>query len=247
MNKVAILTGSGSGIGRATALVLAKQGVSVVVTDRHDDRASKVADEIKNLGGKALAIQVDVSSQDQVNRAVQKTIEQLGRVDILVNCAAGSGFHKFFYETDLPEWKSEIDIILMGTLFACRAVLPHMLKQKSGRIINVSSLAGKTGVLKRSLYSACKAGIAGFTRTVALELAGDGITVNCVSPGPINTPRHLRFANQFPELEEKYLQGVPMGRAGKPEEVAALIVFLVSDDAAFITGQDYSIDGGQRM
>ena len=243
-NRVAIVTGSGSGIGRATAMAMSKAGANVVIADVNDEAAWHVAEDIMSSSGSVLVVKADVTDEDQVNQMVQKTIEQFGRIDILVNNAAGPGCRKEFRETSIEDWKTDIDPILMGTLFCCKAVLPHMLKKKSGRIVNVTSLSGKLGVRFRSIYSASKAAVAGFSRTLALELAPQGITVNCVSPGKVNSPRTDKAAKEFPERERHWPSTIPMGRIAQPEEIANLILFLASDEASYITGQDYSVDGG---
>jgi NAD(P)-dependent dehydrogenase (short-subunit alcohol dehydrogenase family) len=245
--RVAVITGSASGIGRSTALAMVAEGASVVIADLDGEGAERVAAEIERGGGIALATRTDVSDQASVNAMVEATVARFGRLDILVNNAAGKGFRKPFVESEVDEWHSEIDIELMGTLFCCRAAIPHMLARKSGRIVSVTSGSGKAGTPNRSLYAACKAAIAGFSRSIARELATDGITVNCVAPGPVLTPRRARVAAEHPDLERTYYAGIPMARAAQPEEVAALIVYLASDDAAYVTGQDISIDGGLYM
>lgn len=247
-DRVAIVTGAASGIGRATAHALAGEGASVVIGDMDHEGGEKVAEEIKKSGGRALAVTADISKEDEVKQMVQRAIDEFGRVDIMVNNA---GFvtlsPKPFHETDLAEWKAEIDITLVGTLLCCKAVLPHMLKQKNGRIISVSSDAGKGGSSGFALYSGCKSAIAGFSRTLAHELATQGITVNCVSPGLIHTPGLAMAMAKVPDAESQWLALVPMGKMGEPEDVASMIVFLASDGAKHITGQDYSVNGGGRM
>jgi len=245
--KVAIITGSTSGIGLATARAMVAEGAAVPISGRDAERAAAAAREIVEAGGKSFGMVADVTDRAQVSALIDATVDRFGRIDILVNNAAPKGFRKPFAETEPEDWQPEIDVSLKGMLHCCHAVLPHMLAQKNGRIINVTSGAGKAGTPLRSLYSACKAGVAGFSRALAREVAKDGITVNCVAPGPVLTPRRALVARETPEWERQMYASIPVGRAAQPEEVAAMIVYLASDDGAFITGQDYSIDGGFSM
>ncbi|MDO8472639.1 MAG: glucose 1-dehydrogenase [Dehalococcoidia bacterium] len=247
-DRVALITGGGGGIGSAIAVALAREGARVVVVGRHKEALEKIAHEIGVSGGLALTRVVDVSQQDQVDRMVKNTVDEFARLDILVNAAAAPiKWRKPFHETVHEDWSEEIAITFIGTLFCCRAVIPQMIKQKSGRIISLTSDSGKTGLANGSLYSACKAAVAGFSKAIALETAKLGITVNCVSPGPIATPRIAKVIAENPEKKKEYMSITPMGRIGEPGEVASLVAYLASDDAAFITGQEYSVDGGRRM
>jgi 2-hydroxycyclohexanecarboxyl-CoA dehydrogenase len=245
--KVAIVTGSTSGIGLTTARALAAEGAAVAVSGIEAERAERAAREIVESGATAFGMRADVADWTQINALVDATVGRFGRIDILVNNAAPKGFRKPFAETEPEEWEPEIDVSLRGMLRCCRAVLPHMVAQQSGRIISITSGAGKAGVPLRSLYSACKAGIAGFSRALAREVAADGITVNCVAPGPVLTPRRALVAQEHPDWEKEMYASIPVGRAARPEEIAAMVVYLASDAGAFITGQDYSIDGGFHM
>lgn len=245
--RVAIITGSTSGIGLTTARALAAEGAAVAISGIDADRAEIAAREIVDSGGASFGMLADVTDWAQINALVDATLERFGRIDILVNNAAPKGFRKPFAETEPEEWQPEIDVSLRGVLHGCRAVLPHMLAQQSGRIISITSGAGKAGVPLRSLYSACKAGIAGFSRAIAREVAADGITVNCVAPGPVLTPRRALVAQEHPDWEKQMYSSIPVGRAAQPEEIAAMVVYLASDAGAFITGQDYSVDGGFHM
>ena len=250
-SKVAIVTGAASGIGKAIAEAMSREGASVVIADINKEGAEKVARDISKSGGRALAVKTDISKEDEVEQMVKRTITEFGRVDILVNNAAFEGSllsSKSFAETEAAEWKRDINVTFIGTLLCCKAVIPHMLKQKSGSIINVCSDAGKMGIPQMTLYSACKAAVAGFSRAFAQEIATQGITVNCVSPGPIRTEGVARvLAGLPPETQEAWVSNVPMRRFGEPAEIASMIVFLASDEAKYITGQDYSVDGGARM
>ena len=245
--RVAIITGSTSGIGLTTARAMAAEGAAVVISGLDADRANTAAREIAESGGASFGMPADVTDCAQVCALVDTTIERFGRIDILVNNAAPKGFRKPFVESDPEDWDPEIDVSLRGMLRCCRTVLPHMLARRSGRIINITSGAGKAGIPLRSLYSACKAGIAGFSRAIAREVAADGITVNCVAPGPVLTPRRALVAREHPDWEKQMYASIPVGRAAQPEEIAAMVVYLASDAGAFITGQDYSVDGGFYM
>ena len=268
--KVAIVTGAAQGLGRVTAYAMAKEGASVVAVYNSGEVAAKtVAEDINKSGGKAIAIKVDISQEDHVERMVKETIEKFGRVDILSNIAAYTAVSfKPLHETTVADWAPHLDITLKGSLFCAKAVIPQMLKQKSGRIINMSSMYGKMGAPMLAVYCASKAAVAGYTRAIALELATMGITANCVSAGAINTPAMARAAEVAPEgtinttpvaAEVAPLVSgltpftynpevdVPMRRMAEPEEIAAMFVFLASDEARYITGQDISVDGGMRM
>jgi len=206
-DKTAIVTGAASGIGRAIAFLFAKEGATVVIADINLKGAEKVAAEIKKAGGKALALKTDVSKPGDVTRMMEETIRQTHRIDILVNNAAYvKTIPQNFHETDPLDWDVQIDVDLKSVLYCCKAVIPHMIAQKSGRIINISSNAGKATPAKYAVYGACKAAVAGFTRCLARELGGHGILVNTVSPGTISTS------------QMKCLQGVSGGRACGPEK-----------------------------
>jgi NAD(P)-dependent dehydrogenase (short-subunit alcohol dehydrogenase family) len=237
--KTAIVTGAAGNIGRATALLLAAEGANVVVSDINGAKAANVTAEIVRAGGRALTSVVDVRDSGQVRVMVQETIDTYGRVDILVNNAGGSGnlIGKItpFCDSEESTWDFVLDLNLKGTFICTRAVLDFMIRQKSGKIINMGSVAGVNGLMTRVDYSAAKGGIIAFTKALAMEVGPYQINVNCVSPGVItNNP------TQFSD-------GTYLGRSGKPDEVAKLIFFLASADSDFITGQNYAIDGGRTL
>ena len=242
-DQVAIITGSSRGIGKAAALALAAEGASVVVNyARSSAAAADVVDEITEAGGSAVALQADVSQEDQVDALVKTTKDKFGRIDVLVN-NAGITRDTLLLRMKPADWQAVIDLNLTGVFLCTRAVAKIMLKQRSGRIINISSVAGLMGNPGQANYSAAKAGVIGFTKTVAKEMAGRSGTVNAVAPGFIETD----MTNELPNTEE-ILKYIPLGRYGQANEVAGLVRFLAADPAAaYITGQVMNVDGGMVM
>ena len=241
-DQVAIVTGASRGIGRAIALQLASQGAKVVVNYASSSTAAdEVVAEITAAGGEAIAVQADVSQENQVDTLIKTTLEKFQRVDILVN-NAGITRDTLLLRMKLEEWQAVIDLNLTGVFLCTKAVSKIMLKQRSGRIINIASVAGQMGNPGQANYSAAKAGVIGFTKTVAKELSSRGITVNAVAPGFITTDMTSDIK------AEGILQYIPLGRFGKPEEIAGMVRFLASDPAAaYITGQVFNVDGGMVM
>lgn len=240
--QVAIVTGASRGIGRAIALELAKLGANVVVNYASSSNAAEeVVDTITKAGGKAIALQADVSQADQVEALVNTAMEKLNRVDILVN-NAGITRDTLLLRMKPEDWQAVIDLNLTGVFLCTRAVSKIMLKQRSGRIINITSVAGQMGNPGQANYSAAKAGVIGFTKTIAKEFASRGITVNAVAPGFIATDMTSNIN------AEEILKYIPLGRYGQPEEVAGMVRFLAADAAAaYITGQVFNVDGGMVM
>ncbi|MFM5889150.1 MAG: 3-oxoacyl-[acyl-carrier-protein] reductase [Dolichospermum sp.] len=241
-DQVAIVTGASRGIGRAIALQLAFEGAKVVVNYASSSTAAdQVVAEITAAGGEAVAIQGDVSQENQVDTLIKTTLEKFQRVDILVN-NAGITRDTLLLRMKLEEWQAVIDTNLTGVFLCTKAVSKIMLKQRSGRIINIASVAGQMGNPGQANYSAAKAGVIGFTKTVAKELSSRGITVNAVAPGFITTDMTSDIK------AEGILQYIPLGRFGQPEEIAGMVRFLASDPAAaYITGQVFNVDGGMVM
>ena len=241
--QVAIVTGASRGIGKAIAIALANEGAKVVVNYASSANAAEaVVQEIVNNGGEAIALHADVSHEVQVDSLIKTAIDKWGRVDILVN-NAGITRDTLLLRMKLEDWQSVIDLNLTGVFLATRAVSKIMLKQKSGRIINIASVAGQMGNPGQGNYSAAKAGVIGFTKTVAKELASRGITVNAVAPGFIATDMTANLGNT-----DEILKFIPLGRYGQPEEIAGMVKFLAADPAAaYITGQVFNVDGGMVM
>ena len=241
-DQVAIVTGASRGIGRAITLQLASQGAKVVVNYANSSAAAdQLVAKITAKGGDAITLQADVSQSDQVDTLINTTLEKFKRIDILVN-NAGITRDTLLLRMKLEEWQAVIDLNLTGVFLCTKAVSKTMLRQRSGRIINISSVAGQMGNPGQANYSAAKAGVIGFTKTVAKELASRGITVNAVAPGFITTDMTSNIA------AEGILQYIPLGRFGEPEDIAGMVSFLAADPAAaYITGQVFNVDGGMVM
>ena len=244
INKVALVTGSSRGIGRAIAIELAKCGIDVIVNNNVNPKeGTDVVDEINKIGQQAIYIQADVSDLDQVEKMVEEIISEFGKMDILVN-NAGIIVDKLLKDMTIEEWNKVVAVNLTGVFNCTKSAIKYMQKQKSGKIINISSVSGQIGNIGQANYSASKAGVISFTKTVAKEYAKDGISVNAVAPGFIRT----RMVENIPEkVMLKILKQIPLGRLGEPEDVAKLVRFLASDDAKYITGQVISINGGVYM
>jgi len=239
-DKIGIVTGGANGIGRAIALGLAKEGAGVVVADIDSEQANRVVDEIKALGCKGMAIRTDVTKFNEANSMAKTVLEEFKKIDILVNNAGGSAREKasLFCESTEDVWDYVFRINLKGTFNCTRAVIEHMMKRRYGKIINISSDTGLVGYSGFVDYSTAKAGIIGFTHALAKEVASYGINVNAVAPGPTATRAMLA---SLPG--DKFKQRTGLGRLAKPEEIAAMVVFLTSGDAEFISGQVFPVCG----
>jgi 3-oxoacyl-[acyl-carrier protein] reductase len=241
-DQVAVITGASRGIGRAIALALAEEGATIVVNyARSSQAADEVVEKIKATGGQAIALQADVAQAEQVNTLMTTVIEQYGRIDVLVN-NAGITRDSLLLRMKPDDWQSVIDLNLTGVFLCTRAVSKGMLKQRSGRIINIASVSGQMGNPGQANYSAAKAGVIGFTKTIAKEMASRGITVNAIAPGFIATDMTHDLKS------DEILKFIPLGRYGQPDEVAGAVRFLAADPAAaYITGQTLNVDGGMVM
>ena len=239
--KVAVITGSGRGIGKAIAMKLAENGATLVINDVGDSApAEQTVTEIKNMNRQAMAIMADVSSSADVTKMMETAIAAYGKVDILVNNAGITRDQLTMKMTD-EEWDKVLAIDLKSVFLCTRAVLRPMLKQRSGRIISMSSVVGIIGNAGQANYAAAKAGIIGFTKTIAKEVASRGITVNAIAPGFIDTP----MTQVLPEERKQALMNnIPLGYLGTPRDIAETVAFLASEEARYITGQVISVDGG---
>ena len=243
-DRVAIVTGGGDGIGRATALLFSHEGARIVVADISMQAARQVAEEITRENRDAVALTTDVTQRDSVQKMVEESLRRWGRIDILVNIVGGS-FPKPVLEMEESEWDRVVNLNLKSVYLCCRAVLPAMAQGRYGKIVNLASAQAFTGSETRANYTAAKLGVVGFSKSLALEVIGLGINVNVVAPGLVATER---VRSRFTEEEWKEVTSArPMGRAVMPEEIAGAILFLVQDSQASVTGQIIHVNGGAVM
>ena len=243
-NKVILITGALTGIGRATAIAFAREGAHVVVCGRHDDAGNALVTELRAVGAEAEYIRADVRHEDDVRGLVDRTVKRFGRLDVAVNNAGTEGKPGPVTEQTAESYASTFDTNVLGTLLSLKHELRVMLPQRQGSIVNVSSTFGRAGGPGASVYVASKHAVEGLTKAAALEVAGSGVRVNVVAPGPIETGMPNRFTGDE-EKKAALVSRVPLKRAGLPEEIAQTIVFLASEKASFITGVSIAVDGGK--
>ncbi len=241
--KVAIVTGGAQGIGKSIATQLALAGANVVIADVMEEKAKSTAEEISQSGNQAIYIGVDVASLSSVEEMVKKTLDKFGRIDILVN-NAGVTRDALIMRMKEEDWDLVLDINLKGAFNCIKIVSPVMMKQKSGKIVNIASIVGINGNAGQANYSASKGGLIALTKTCAKELASRQINVNAVAPGFIQTSMTERLPG---EVKEKLSSQIPLGKIGKPEDVASAVLFLVSEKSSYITGEVIKVDGGMAM
>jgi 3-oxoacyl-[acyl-carrier protein] reductase len=244
-DRVAIVTGASQGIGRAIALELARVGADVVVCSRRPAALKPVADEVRGLGRRALAVECDVADARQVDDVVAQTTSAFGRIDLLVN-NAGYRIRSPLEDLPRPEWDAMIATNLTGVFLFSQAVGRVMIRQRSGTIVNVTSVAGRTGTRGMAAYAAAKAGVTVLTQSLGAEWAKHGVRVNAVAPGPVETEGVLEVW-KTPAMIAQAAREVPLGRLGRPEEIAWAVVFVASDQARFMTGETLYVSGGPRV
>jgi 3-oxoacyl-[acyl-carrier protein] reductase len=241
--KVALVTGGAQGIGKAVALTLARHGADVIVADVNLEKARETAKEVEAAGRSAMAVNVDVTRLSDVEQMVESAMGHFGKVDILIN-NAGIARDKLILRMTEEDWDAVLDVNLKGTFNCTKAIIKHMSKQRSGKIVNIASVVGEMGNAGQANYSASKAGVIGFTKTIAREFAQRGINVNAIAPGYIQTP----MTEVLPEkAKEELKRMIPMERLGQPEDVAQAVLFLVSEASSYVTGQVLNVNGGIYM
>jgi 2-hydroxycyclohexanecarboxyl-CoA dehydrogenase len=257
VGKTVIVTGGGSNIGRAIVLAFAGEKSNIVIADIDEEQSQRVVKQAGSIGGRAISVKTDVTSFDSVASMVNRTIEEFGKPDVLVN-SVGWTLDRLFIEKPRVEWQKEVDLNFWGVLNCIKAVIDHMIEHKYGKIISIGSDAGRMGEYKEAVYAACKGGVMAMSKSIAREVGRYGINVNVVCPG-VTVPENPDYAGDLsmwkgpmaqvftPEAQEKAAKSYPLRRLGKPEDVANAVVFLASDAANFITGQTISVSGGYTM
>lgn len=244
IKPVVLITGALTGIGRATALAFAHEGFRLIASGRHEDKGQALATELRTLGAEAEFVRADVRFEGEVRGLIDRTVERFGRIDAAVNNAGTEGESGPIVEQSVANYESIFAVNVLGTLLSLKHELRVMLPQRSGSIINLSSIGGQVGLAGAAIYAASKHAVEGLTKSAALESAAAGVRVNAVAPGPVETPMLERFFGLNEDAKARFLGAIPSQRAGTPEEIAATIAFLASDTARYLTGQSITVDGG---
>ena len=244
--KVCIVTGGGSGIGRAICLLFGQEGAEVIAADKNPESAAHTVSKLERLGGRGTSLEVDVSLAHSVSGMVDAVVERYGRIDVLVN-NAGFGFAATVVETEEADWDRLMSVNLKGVYLGCKYAVPVMICQGGGSIVNTASAAGLVGVPGRAAYCASKGGVIAMTRAMAIDHVGDGVRINCIAPGTVDSPYfdEIFAASEDPAALRRLMEARhPMGRLGTTDEVARGVLYLASDDSSFVTGSVLSVDGG---
>ncbi|MGX9134610.1 SDR family NAD(P)-dependent oxidoreductase [Rummeliibacillus sp. JY-2-4R] len=244
--KVAFVTGAGRGIGREIALKLSQKGHQIIVTDVNVDNAHVTVAMIEDAGGEAIAIYCDVTKLESVQEAVQLAVLKNGKIDILVNNAGWDKIEPFL-KSEPSTWELILNINLMGQIHTCKTILPHMIENGYGKVINIASDSGRVGSSGEAVYSAAKGGVIAFTKTLAREMARHKINVNSIAPGPADTPLFKEIGEYNEGIASALVKAIPFRRLAKPSDIANAVAFLSSDEAEYITGQTLSVNGGLAM
>jgi NAD(P)-dependent dehydrogenase (short-subunit alcohol dehydrogenase family) len=242
--KIALITGAGSGIGRATACIFAREGARLVLADVVEAGGNETLRMIKEAGADGIFVKCDVANEADVEATVARAVAHFGRLDCAFNNAGIGGAGRLTHEYSIEEWNRVIAINLTGVWLCMRAEIAQMLKQKSGAIVNTSSIMGLTGAIRVPAYTAAKHGVAGLTKAAALEYARHGLRINAVCPAPIYTPMLMGAFEKRPDMEERYARAEPMKRIGQPAEIGEAVAWLCSDRASYVTGLPMPVDGG---
>ena len=244
--KVAFITGAGRGIGREIARTLASRGMDIIVTDVNIDNANETVSIVEKEGGKAVAVYCDVTKLESVQEAVGASLAHFEKIDVLVNNAGWDKVEPFL-KSEPSTWKMIMDINMMGQIHTCKEILPVMIKNGSGKVINIASDSGRVGSSGEAVYSAAKGGVIAFTKTMAREMARHKINVNCISPGPSNTPLFEEIGSYNEGIAAALEKAIPFRRLAQPSDIANGVAFLASEEADYVTGQTLSVNGGLAM
>ena len=244
--RVAFITGAGRGIGREIARTLASKGMDIIVTDVNLDNANETVSILEQEGGKAVAVYCDVTKLESVQEAVATSVSHFGKIDVLVNNAGWDKVEPFL-KSEPRTWELIMNINLMGQIHTCKEILPVMIQNGYGKVVNIASDSGRVGSSGEAVYSAAKGGVIAFTKTMAREMARHKININCISPGPSNTPLFQEIGSYNEGIAAALEKAIPFRRLAQPSDIANSVAFLVSDEAEYVTGQTLSVNGGLAM